>query len=95
MAAYLIANIDVTDPAAYEEYRARVPAVIRKHGGEYVVRGGNVEIAEGSWKPSRLVVLRFADMAAAQSFYNDPEYAPLKKLRQRASTGDIVFVEGA
>ena len=95
MAAYMVVNIaEVTDPAAFEEYRAKVPAVIRKHGGEYIVRGGEWHIAEGNWKPGRIVILRFPGMKAARAFYDDPEYEPLKALRQRASNGDIVFVEG-
>lgn len=95
MAAYIVVNIRrITDAAAFEEYRAKVPPVIRKHGGEYLVRGGQFNIAEGDWKPGRIVILRFADMATAQGFYNDPEYEPLKQLRQRASDADLVFVEG-
>jgi uncharacterized protein (DUF1330 family) len=94
MAAYIIVNIEVKDPAVYEEYKARVPALIRRHGGEYLVRGGNVTIGEGDWKPSRVVILRFADMAAARAFYDDPDYEPLKAQRQRASRSDLIFVEG-
>ena len=94
MSAYIIVNIEVKDPVAYGEYKARVPALIRRHGGEYLVRGGDLTISEGDWKPSRVVILRFADMAAAQAFYHDPEYEPLRTLRQRASRTDLVFVEG-
>ena len=94
MPAYLVANVDVKDSAAYEEYRAKVPAVIRKHGGEVLVAGGRVVIEEGDWKPSRLIIIRFADMAAAQAFYNDPEYEPLKALRKRVTESDLLFVEG-
>jgi uncharacterized protein (DUF1330 family) len=94
VAAYIIVNIDVKDSAVYEEYKSRVPTLIRRHGGEYLVRGGNLKIAEGDWTPSRLVVLRFADMAAAQAFYDDPDYEPLKALRQRASQSNLIFVEG-
>jgi uncharacterized protein (DUF1330 family) len=94
VAAYIIVNIEVKDPLAYEEYKSGVPTLIRRHGGEYLVRGGNVKIAEGEWKPSRVVVLRFKDMAAAQAFYDDPDYEALKALRQRASRSDLIFVEG-
>ena len=94
MSAYVIVNIDLQDAAAYEEYKSRVPALIRKHGGEYVVRGGKFTIVEGDWKPSRLVLLRFPDMASAQSFFDDQEYLPLKVLRQRVSKSDIIAVEG-
>lgn len=93
MPAYLIANIDVKDPAAYQEYVAKVPALIRKHGGEGIVRGGRLVVAEGEWKP-RVVVLRFPDMNAAQAFYSDPEYEPLKALRKRVAETDLMWVEG-
>ena len=94
MAAYLIVDVVVTDPAGYEQYRAGVPALIRKHGGEYLVRGGNLEVIEGAWKPQRLVVLRFPDRAAAQAFIDDPEYRPLKELRHRVARTDLVLVDG-
>jgi uncharacterized protein (DUF1330 family) len=94
MTAYVIVNVDVRDPAAYEEYKSKVPALIRKHGGEYVVRGGKFVVLEGEWKPTRLVILKFPDLASAQAFFLDPDYQPLKALRQQVSTADIVAVEG-
>jgi uncharacterized protein (DUF1330 family) len=94
MSAYLIANIDVKDAADYEEYRAKVPALIRKHGGEYLVRGGNFTVLEGDWKPCRLVIMRFPDIAAVRNLFSDPEYQPLKALRQRVTESEIVAVEG-
>jgi uncharacterized protein (DUF1330 family) len=94
MPAYMIVNVEVNNATAYEEYKAKVPALIRKHGGEYLVRGGNFVVLEGDWKPSRLVVFRFPDVASAQALYNDPEYQPLKALRQRVSKMDIVAIEG-
>jgi uncharacterized protein (DUF1330 family) len=94
MPAYMIVNVEVNNATAYEEYKAKVPALIRTHGGEYLVRGGNFVVLEGDWKPSRLVVFRFPDIASAQALYNDPEYQPLKALRQRVSKMDIVAIEG-
>ena len=93
MSAYMIVNVDIEDPAAYEEFKARVPALVRKHGGEYLVRGGKFAVVEGDWKPSRLVIFRFPDTACALTLYNDPEYQPLKALRQQASRMEIVVVE--
>jgi uncharacterized protein (DUF1330 family) len=93
MSAYMIVNVDVKDPAVYEEYQTKVPALIRKHGGEYLVRGGKFVILEGDWKPSRLVILRFPDIASAQALLIDPEYQPLRALRQPVSKVDIVAVE--
>ena len=94
MPAYMIVNIDVQNPNLFEEYKAKVPALIRKHGGEYLVRGGKFVVVEGDWKLSRLVLFRFPDMAAMQAFYNDPEYLPLRDLRERAAKTDMVFLEG-
>ena len=95
MSAYVIAEIEVVDPAAYEEYRKQVPAVIAKYGGKFLVRGGKIEPREGGWAPKRIVVVEFASMAQAQKFYDSPDYAPLIKLRQKASKGKLILVEGA
>ena len=94
MAAYMIVNVDVKNSAAYEEYKAKAPAIVRRHGGEYVVRGGKFVVLEGDWRPDRIAVLRFPDMASAQALYDDPEYQPLKVLRQRVSEMALVVVEG-
>jgi len=95
MSAYVIAEIEVTDPAVYEEYRKQVLAVVTKYGGKFLVRGGNVKSKEGGWAPKRLVVLEFPSMAQAEKFYGSTEYAPLLQLRLKASRGRLVIVEGA
>ena len=94
MAVYLICDVDVRDAAAYEAYKAQVPAFIRKHGGEYLVRGGAPEVVEGDWKPTRLVLFRFPDAASVRAFVDDPEYQPLAALRHRVARTDMVMVEG-
>jgi len=94
MSAYVIAEIDITDPATYEEYRKQVPGVIAKFGGKYIVRGGKVESMEGGWSPKRLAVVEFSSMDQALKFYRSADYAPLIKLRQKASKGRLVIVEG-
>lgn len=94
MAAYLIANIDVLDPVMYEEYRTRVPATIAAHGGRYLTRGGPVERLEGEFDVKRFVVVEFPSMAALRTWYASPEYQPLKELRQRASKGLLMMVDG-
>jgi uncharacterized protein (DUF1330 family) len=94
MSAYVIADIEITDPTTYEEYRKQVPAVIAKYGGRYIVRGGKVEPLEGGWSPKRLAVLEFPTLEQALKWYRSPEYAPLIKLRQKTSRGRIVLVEG-
>jgi len=94
MAAYLFVNIEVRDPDAYAEYRSGVSPMIHKHGGEYLARGGAAELIEGDWTPSRVVLLKFPDMAALKAFLNDPEYQPLKNLRLRAAETHMLAVEG-
>lgn len=94
MPAYLFANVEVTDPAGYEEYRQQVSATITAHGGRYLVRGGATEVLEGDWSPKRIVILEFADMAQLKAWYRSPEYQPLIKLRQRTAKSTLVAVEG-
>jgi uncharacterized protein (DUF1330 family) len=94
MPAYMIVDVNLADPAAYEDYKAKVPALIARHGGEYLVRGGAHEVLEGSWQPTRLVLFRFPDRAAIKAFMADPDYAPLKTLRQRIASTDAVAVDG-
>jgi len=94
MPAYIHGNITITDPAAYEDYRAQVPAVIAAHGGRYLVRGGATEVLEGDATPGRQVILEFPDMAALRAFYFSPAYQRLVPIRQRASTGSLVAIEG-
>lgn len=94
MAAYLIANIRVTDPAKFAEYRDKVAPMIARYGGRYLIRGGAVTPVEGTPGLDRVVVLEFTDMTALQRFYHSADYAPLIALRQSASTGDVALVEG-
>ena len=94
MAAYLIANVDVKDAAAFEEYRRQVPATIAKHGGRYLVRGGRVERVEGTWNPTRLVVLEFPSLEQARRWYDSEDYRGPKALRMKSTVTDTVFVEG-
>ncbi len=95
MSAYVIGEIEVTDAALYEDYRKQVAATVQKYAGRFVVRGGSVQPLEGGWSPKRLVLLEFPSMEQAQKWYRSPEYAPLIALRQRASRGKLVLVEGA
>ena len=95
MSAYVIGDIEVTDPAGYEEYRKQVLAVVTQYGGKFLVRGGKVDPKEGGWAPRRVVLLEFPSMAQAQKWYASAEYAPLIKLRQKASKGKLILVEGA
>lgn len=95
MAAYVIADVDVHDPARYDEYRKQVKATIEAYGGRFLVRGGAHEILEGEGTVHRAVVLEFPSMDDARRWYRSPEYAPLIALRKEASKGFLFAVEGA
>lgn len=95
MAGYLIAEIDVTDPQLYEEYRRRVPALIAEYGGRFLVLGGELDVKEGDWRPKRLVLVEFPSFVQARRFYDSPAYAPLIELRERAARSRLILMEGA
>lgn len=94
MTAYMIANLDVTDPAAFDEYRRKVTPIIKQYGGRYIVRGGTMRVLEGALPLKRLVLLEFPDVAAAQRFYESPEYKPVIGIRLMSAKSDVVIVEG-
>jgi uncharacterized protein (DUF1330 family) len=94
MAAYIVADIEITDPAAYEEYKPKAGAALQKYGAKILARGGAVEPKEGGWAPKRLVVIEFPDMAALRRFYESPEYTAARQIRERASRSKLIFVEG-
>jgi uncharacterized protein (DUF1330 family) len=93
--AYIIANVDVRDAAAYEEYKRLSSIAMKAHGAEVCVRGGQVEVLEGDWTPNRLVVLKFPSMDAARAFNDSPEYAAARQARQGIAVMRMVLVEGA
>lgn len=94
MSAYVIAEVNVTDPKLYDEYRKLVPATVEKYGGRFAVRGGAVEAKEGGWMPARIVVLEFPSMEKARAWYHSPEYAPALALRHKAANAKLILVEG-
>jgi uncharacterized protein (DUF1330 family) len=94
MAAYVIVDLEVTDPARYDEYRQRVPATLAAYGGRFLVRGGALEVVEGNWRPRRLVVLEFPSLAQARRWYDSAEYREPKAMRLSASKANMILVEG-
>ena len=95
MAAYVIADIEVKDPAGYDEYRKLAAPSIEKYGGRYLVRGGKLEKLEGKWNPARLVVIEFASVEQAKRWYASEEYRQAKAIRARTAVSDLVIVGGA
>ena len=94
MSAYLIANVTVTNPTQYEEYKKWSSEAMRVHGAEVCARGGKVEVIEGDWTPDRLVILKFPSFEAAKAFEASPEYGKARAARQGAAIMRMVIVEG-
>lgn len=94
MKGYVIGEVEVRDPKVYEEYRRQVLATVEKYGGRFLVRGGRAESLEGRPPAGRVVILEFPSFEQAAQWYHSPEYAPLARLRQSASEGRLILVEG-
>ena len=94
MAAYLVVDIEISNPAQFEEYRKLAPAAIAKFGGRYIIRGGAYEVLEGEWQPQRLTIVEFASMEKAKAFYASPEYGAAKKARAGAAKFKALLVQG-
>lgn len=94
MTAYFIIQVEVNDPEAFEPYRLGGPALLAKHGGEYIVRGGEDTVLEGDAPLARQVVVRFPDRKAAMGWYDCEEYTQLRKIRQSSATTRFMLVDG-
>ncbi len=94
MAAYIIVDVEITDPVKYAAYIRVVPPTITRYGGRFIVRGGKAETLEGSWSPKRVVVLEFPTSEQAREWWASEEYSAPKVLRQSASVTQMILVEG-
>lgn len=95
MPIYLILDNSIKDPAKYDAYKRAVPALVAKHGGEYLARDARFEVLAGDWKPNRIVIFKWPSREALNAFMSDPEYQPWKTLRESvATTNNLLLVEG-
>jgi uncharacterized protein (DUF1330 family) len=94
MAAYVITDIDVSDPVRYEDYKALSGSSAARYGGKFLVRGGPHQTLEGDWQPHRVVVLEFPSAEQAREWWSSPEYEEAKAIRRAASESRIILVEG-
>ena len=94
MAAYLVVEVEVHDPARYEDYKAMVPPSLEAYGGRFLVRGGKVETLEGDWAPKRFVMVQFPSLEQAKAWWASEGYADAKALRQATATTQMIVVEG-
>jgi uncharacterized protein (DUF1330 family) len=92
--AYVMSDVTVRDNDAVEAYREAAAASIARHGGRYVVRGGDLTVLEGQWRPRMLVIAEFPSLAAAEIWYRSPEYARALAYRDAALDRNLILVEG-
>ena len=95
MPAYILVEVKVNDTKEYEEYKKLTPGSIAAYDGKFVVRGGVSETLEGDWSPERIVVLEFPTVERARQWWNSPEYAPAKAIRQRTANTKMIVIQGA
>ncbi len=93
MTAYVIVDTKIHNPEEYEKYKALARPLVEKHGGNYLARGGAMQIVDDElWSPTRLVLLEFPDMDTAQAFFDSDEYTPVKAIRhEHADSTSVIF----
>jgi len=94
MTAYVIVDINVTDPVRYEDYKKLAAPTVELYGGKYIARGGRTEVLEGDWTPNRLVILQFDNSEQAKNWLNSTEYSSPRNLRHATAISNMVLVEG-
>ncbi|HEU4842294.1 MAG TPA: DUF1330 domain-containing protein [Ilumatobacteraceae bacterium] len=92
--AYVVVDMEITDPERYAGYREAATSAVAAAGGRYLARGGATDVLEGDRQPHRTVILEFPDMDAARSWYDSPAYRQARQLRAGAATGSLIAVEG-
>ena len=93
MSAYVISRVRMKPGAALDSYRQLAAASIERHGGRYLVRGGEQEILEGTWAPATIIV-EFPTMEAARAWHASADYAEALEHRDEALERDLILVEG-
>ena len=95
MSAYMIAQIDIHDPAEYQNYLAGFMPIFERYGGELLVTSKSpVEVIEGTWQHPGVVVMKFPSLQHAHDWHDDPEYSALAEHRKRSAKANLVLVEG-
>ncbi len=94
MPAYVLAEIEITNPEGYKGYSAVVGATIQKYGGRFLARGGMAQPLEGEWPERRRVLLEFPSVDAARKWWDSTEYAKPKQMRKASSKGRLLLLHG-
>lgn len=93
MPAYVIVEVDISDPEKYNAYKELTPATVQAYGGKFVLRGNPVTVLEGDWNHERLVMLKFPTREKAEAWYNCPEYQYAKSVREDAAEAKFLLIE--
>jgi uncharacterized protein (DUF1330 family) len=95
MSAYVLVNVRASDDSAdMKQYSATFPSTLEAYGGRFVIRGGDIEVREGRWDGTWLVVIEFPSMGQARQWYESPEYRRAAALREGHADLDFVIVDG-
>ena len=94
MAGYVIADVEVTNPELFGEYRALVSQTVEAYGGRYLARGGDSELVEGMRAPGRTVIIEFKSVERAREWYDSPEYEPVRRMRFESANTNLIITEG-
>jgi len=94
MSVYLMIEIEVKDRDLYAQYVEKVPAIIEKHGGRYLARGGKVTSLMGGWNPERVILIEFDGVEQIHKCFQSPEYLEIGPLRERSTASKSIIVEG-
>ena len=94
MTAYVIFDVEIREPARYQEFMAGVKPALEAAGAKYLARGGAHKVYEGDWQPRRIVLLEFPSVAAWETFYEGSTYQALKGVRDECSSARLVSVVG-
>ncbi|MYA59467.1 MAG: DUF1330 domain-containing protein [Chloroflexi bacterium] len=94
LAAYVITDVEITDPILFAEFRTRLDPTIEAHGGRFLVRGETIQVAHGNWSPVRMVVIEFQDLDAANTWAQSAEFVALKGILDKSSNTNVIIVDG-
>ena len=94
MSGYLIAQINIINEKPYEEYKKLTAPIVKKYGGEFLIRGGKFKNVLGNQNYARTVVIKFPSYEYAMNWYNSDEYKPVRKIRENNSEGNVIIIEG-
>ena len=93
MSVHVIIDIKVLNKEMYGEYVKKVPQIVKKFGGRYLVRGGKITTISGTWHPERVILLEFDNAAQVHNWLTSREYAEVAALRENSAISNAIIIE--